>query len=243
MWTRKELKARGKVAFKANYWRSVFIAFLATLLVGTASSTASGEYAQSAATGESAEFENAITDALNGVDPAVALAGLAVMAVILLAVIVVAVVIDIFVLNPLSVGCNNFFLENRRNHDTGIGAIEHGFKHNYKNCVAAMFKTKLFIALWGLLFIIPGIIKSYQYYLVEYILSDDPSISSKDAMLKSKELMHGNKWKTFILELSFILWDMLSGITFGLVGLFYVNPYKEATKAELYIALAHPEEI
>ena len=84
-----------------------------------------------------------------------------------------------------------------------------------------------------------GIIKSYEYRLVPYIVSENPMINYKDALAESKKLMKGNKWKTFVLDLSFILWDLASLCTCGLAGLFYVNPYKSATDAALYEALKY----
>ena len=74
--------------------------------------------------------------------------------------------------------------------------------------------------------------------MVPYLLADDPNMTRQDAFRLSKELMYGQKWNTFVLDLSFIPWNILSTITFGLVGLFYVSPYQDATYAELYDALA-----
>ncbi|MBQ0041633.1 MAG: DUF975 family protein [Clostridiales bacterium] len=225
MWTRQDLKYKAKIAFKANYWKSVLVAFLATILAGAATTSQSKRNAENIA---------------NGVDPSLwqvlAISG------IVIFLIIVVILIDIFLVNPLRVGCNNFFLCNRRNSNTDLYALEIGFKSNYKNNVIVMFMTQLFIALWSLLFVIPGIYKHYQYYLVEFILAENPSIDYHEAMETSKRLMEGSKMNTLVMELSFIGWYLLGCLTFGLVNLFYTNPYYEATKAELYIALAHPAE-
>ena len=69
-------------------------------------------------------------------------------------------------------------------------------------------------------------------------MAEYPDMDRKEAFAKSREMMYGNKWKAFVLDLSFIPWDILSGITIGIVGLFYVSPYKDATDAELYDTLA-----
>ncbi|MBO4897173.1 MAG: DUF975 family protein [Clostridia bacterium] len=111
------------------------------------------------------------------------------------------------------------------------------FKNKYSNIVFTVFLRDLFIFLWSLLFIIPGIVKAYSYRLVPYILSDNPGINGEEALKKSSEMMKGNKWKTFKLDLSFIWWFLLSVITLGIVYLFYVNPYFLATDAELYLKL------
>ena len=94
----------------------------------------------------------------------------------------------------------------------------------------------LWILLWTLLFIVPGIIKSYSYRLVPYILAENPDIDTNEALMRSEQLMRGNKWETFIYDLSFIGWYIL-GIFF-LVSVFWVQPYKRSCDAELYRLLA-----
>ena len=73
--------------------------------------------------------------------------------------------------------------------------------------------------------------------MIPYILSENPKIQRKKAFKLSKEMMKGNKWKTFILDLSFLGWELLSIFTFGLLNIFYINPYKVATTVELYEVL------
>lgn len=101
-----------------------------------------------------------------------------------------------------------------------------------------MFCRDLFTFLWSLLFVIPGIVKSYEYKMVPYLLAEYPGMDRNEAFARSREMMYGQKWNTFVLDLSFIPWNILSSITFGLVGLFYVFPYQDATYAELYDTLA-----
>lgn len=100
-----------------------------------------------------------------------------------------------------------------------------------------MFLRGLYIFLWSLLLFIPGIIKSYEYRMVPYLLSECPQMGSSEAFRVSKEMMYGQKMEAFILDLSFIGWEILSVCTCGLVGLFFVNPYKYATNAELFLEL------
>ena len=97
----------------------------------------------------------------------------------------------------------------------------------------------LFIWLWSLLFIIPGIIKAYEYRLVPYIISENPQMNYRDALAESKKLMAGNKWKSFVLDLSFIGWDLLAGLTLGVLDIFFVGPYKASTDAALYETLKY----
>ena len=94
------------------------------------------------------------------------------------------------------------------------------------------------LAIGVLLFIIPGIIKSYSYRLVPYILAENPDIDTNEALMRSEQLMRGNKWETFIYDLSFIGWYILSIFTCGILSIFWVQPYKLACDAELYRLLA-----
>lgn len=94
----------------------------------------------------------------------------------------------------------------------------------------------LYLFLWYLLFIIPGIVKSYSYAMTEYILLDNPELTANEAITKSRQMMKGYKWKLFVLDLSFILWRLLCMIPFfgGLLNLLYVNPFYTATRAQFY---------
>ena len=236
MWTRAELKARGKLAFRANYWRTVLVAFIATIITtGTATYKFNGD-AKDVLKGD---YQLDIPGDLTGGGD---LAVLGLVGGLSLLVLIIAVAIAVFLINPIEVGCANFFLSNTRNSATNIDKLERGFKPNYKNIVKAQFMTQLSILLWSFLFIIPGIYKAYQYRLVPYILAEDPDMDYKEAMLLSKQAMDGSKMAAFVLDLSFIGWEILGALTFGILDLLYVNPYVQATNAELYIKLVHPSE-
>lgn len=91
----------------------------------------------------------------------------------------------------------------------------------------------IFIALWTLLLIIPGIIKSFSYLLTYYILRDEPSIGILEAITRSRQLMDGHKMEAFLLFLSFIGWALLVIVTLGLAVL-WVGPYFSVTLAKFY---------
>ena len=151
--------------------------------------------------------------------------------------IAVGVAVSIFVKNPILVGCKKYFTINSFDIPK-MGEVVFAFKKGiYLNVVKVEFFKNLFIFLWSLLFVIPGIIKGYEYYMVDYILSEDPTIDYKDALEQSKNMMMGYKWSTFVLELSFLGWGILSALTCGILGFFYVNPYIYATNAELFLYL------
>ena len=149
-----------------------------------------------------------------------------------------ALAIKYLLLTPFEYGCRKFFRKNL-DEPAKLSNIVYVFDSNYKNIVKTAFLTDLFIWLWSLLFVIPGIIKSYEYRLVPYIMSENPAMNFKDAQAESKKLMTGNKWKTFVLDLSFIGWDILSLMTWGILEIFFVAPYKASTDAALYETLKY----
>ena len=144
---------------------------------------------------------------------------------------------SIFAGNVLDVGGRKFYIENMYS-NPGAGRLAYGFTCGYYwNVVKVMFLRQLFIFLWSLLLVIPGIIKAYEYYMVPYLLAEYPDMSWSEASRRSKEMMYGNKLNTFILEISFLPWEFVSAVTWGIAGVLFVNPYIDATKVELYDAL------
>lgn len=97
----------------------------------------------------------------------------------------------------------------------------------------AMFVTTVFGSLWWLT-LIGGVIKHYSYYMVPYIVAENPDVGALEAIRLSRKMMKGHKWQCFILEFSFIGWNILGVLSFGLLEVFYVNPYKQATFCEYY---------
>lgn len=144
--------------------------------------------------------------------------------------------LNIFLFNPVEVGTRKYFVKNETE-DASLKEMGVSFSNDYLNIVKVMFLRDLFTVLWSLLFIIPGIIKMYEYRQIPYLLAENPDMSTDEAFELSKKMMKGNKWKTFVLDLSFIGWQILSGLTAGLLGIFFVNPYVFQTNAALYNTL------
>ena len=142
---------------------------------------------------------------------------------------------------PLAWSFTMTFLANHRREDRDPFDISHLFDGYRNGQFLRIFTTEfllgIYVFLWSLLFVIPGLIKIYSYRMVPYILADDPTIGGKDAITLSRQMMNGHKWNAFVLDLSFIGWELLSVLTAGLLGLFYVKPYEAATGAELYKVL------
>ena len=93
--------------------------------------------------------------------------------------------------------------------------------------------TSLFIFLWSLLFIIPGIVAAYSYAMAPYILAENPDMTVREAIAASKEMMRGSRWRLFCLGFSFIGWSMLCILTLG-IGNLWLRPYREAAQAAFY---------
>lgn len=145
------------------------------------------------------------------------------------------ILFSVFVAIPISIGVMRYFLQNH------FGAAQFetmfsGFQQGYMNGIGTMLVTGIFIFLWSLLLIVPGIIKSFQYCLVPFILSDNPDMPGSRAREISKMLTDGEKANIFVFFLSFIGWFFLGALCLG-VGILFVYPYFYASFAELYIFL------
>ena len=141
----------------------------------------------------------------------------------------------LFVGNAVEVGRCNYFIKNTDSRPTFADAFS-GFKVKYGRNIGTLLLIGIKTVLWTCLFIVPGIIKSFEYAIIPYILADDAEISSKNAFKKAKQMMKGNKWRLFKLEFSFIGWFALCVLTLGL-GTFFLIPYINAANAEFYAEL------
>ena len=143
-------------------------------------------------------------------------------------------------------GLQKFFIDNATDQTTGLNSTNAGlaFKDHYMKVVGSMFTTGLFTVLWTLLLIIPGIYKTYCWRMVPYIISENPTITGTEARAQSTQMMNGNKWASFVLDLSFLGWQILGLFTLGILNLVFTNPYQAASNAELYLTLSgRPSEL
>lgn len=139
---------------------------------------------------------------------------------------------QLIITGPVTVGLCVVFSSIARGEKTEFVSLFNGFKNFVNTFLTGLLHT-LFIALWSLLFCIPGIVKSYSYAMTFFIQKDHPEMSGTEAITASREMMQGHKWELFVLDLSFIGWYCLVGLTFGLLS-FYVVPYHNATRAAYY---------
>lgn len=208
MWTRMDLKFMGRGAIRKNYGASVLVAFLEALTITLlASMEVNRQY------GIELPFGIGISVSSG------------------------ALLLEIFVGNLFELGAARFFVENQE-YNAPASKILFGFQNgHYLNSVGILFLRDLKIVLWTFLFVLPGIVKSYEYRMIPYILAEQPDISSTDAFAISREMMNGQKFEAFCLDLSFLGWYLLNAFTCGLTGLLWTNPYRAATNAELYAVL------
>lgn len=214
MWTRESLKADAKATMKTCMGSSILVCLIVGFVSGAGSSSSSNINVDNLSPSQALVFLTA-----------------------LLGVMAITFLIQIFVGNLLSVGSAHFFLSARVK-QSGVELITFPFKKGrYGNVFKVTFMMNLFVFLWSLLFVIPGIYKSYEYRMVPYLLAENPEMDYKRALELSRAMMDGEKMNAFILDLSFLGWILLSIPTCMILAIVYVNPYIYHTNAGLYIAL------
>lgn len=234
MWDRALLKRNGKQAFRRNYWTCVAVSTVALMLTGGFSFGTGG--GDSSEVSIQTHHKHSMSDLIEMIEQVPDYVWTIISASLLVGMIV-GLCIALFVSNVVQVGCNRYFLENRE-HKTEFGQLFYGFQNGrYGTNVWILFLRTLYIWGWSLLFLIPGIVKAYSYMLVPYILAENSNLDRRRVFELSREMMRGYKWKAFVLELSFMGWHLLSVFTYGILNIFYVNPYMYATYAEFYSAL------
>ena len=221
----KELRTKAWDSLKGKYWRAFGVVIVTGLLCSIGMGAVTGS-------------QNLI-DVVNMVEPNEMDSTMKIGALVLMCVSlvlgIIGLLLNIFIANPISVGCSNYFIKNTDS-KPAFGEVFSGFKNKYGRNCGTLFLAAIKIILWSLLFVIPGIIKTYEYAILPYILADDAEISSKDAFKKAKQMMQGNKWRLFKLNLSFFGWFVLCVLTLGL-GTFFLIPYVDAANAEFYVEL------
>ena len=253
MWSIGELKSNSKIAMKRFYW----VAFAVCLVYGILSgglgggiSYYNGYNSSSNGTLQGSDYtspygstmiENEYRDILEGMqsNDVLLFTGIVVLIVLLvyLVITVLATCYSVFVVTPLTVGYHRYFVMARGFDNINFGVLFSNFRAGrYMSSVRLGWAKTWRLTLWSLLLIIPGIIKSYEYCMAEYIIAENPDIDAKRALQLSKAMTNGEKWHIFCMQLSFIGWYLLGCLCCG-VGVFFVEPYYQATMAELYTVL------
>lgn len=226
MWSNSTLKKRAKVILSKSYW----IAFLVCLLSGII--TGGINLGFNFGGGDRNIFRSGSVYSTFE-DPLFWSVFLAIIGFAVTIGLTIGLAYAFFVANPILVGKAKFFLSNRKGNCDFVNLFSSFKKGRYINIVKGMAWRYLFTFLWFLLFIIPGIIKSYAYSMTPYILADNPKISYGRALKLSMKMTDGYKGDIFVLQLSFIGWYLLGIICCG-IGVLFVSPYYQAAMAEMY---------
>lgn len=230
--SRKELKNRGRNLLKQkSFWVNIVVVFFMALNIDAIISLFTTDYEQffSLFTPSNFTWDNIKEFALESNRDENITSKILSIAIIIFETVFLVI---------FRVGGTRYFLKLRKNQETSFSEVFGDFKNKTAGNIIAVSLVKfLTCVLWMLLGIIPGIIKIFQYFAVEYVLALRPDVSSSEALDLSKKLMKGNKIKSFVLSLSFTPWYILSLLTFGLLGYLYVTPYVEATHIEFFSRL------
>ena len=238
MWTRALLKANAKDILRRSYWRVFLACLIVSLLCGGDFNL---NYRFGADSAPSGLPEGAASIAGSAGFPFSALVPL---------LLPIILGVGVFALLPFwaaglgwgtlappvfQVGRARSLTENRPG-PASLGVLFSGFTRGYWNTVGVMFFMNLKVFLWSLLLIIPGIVKSYQYRFIPFLLAENPDLTADRAFEICTMMTDGEKWNIFVLDLSFFGWNLLGLLLFG-VGVVFVDPYIKTTEAELYAAM------
>lgn len=233
LWTRAQLKQEAKARLTKFYWWAVLISFIVTIFTGGGGGGGSSYNSYS----DADDIQSlASTDGWNSMISNIDIAIIYLVCGIILLVFIIGGLYMAFVGNMLYINENRFYLCSRE-YKASLGEIIYAFKTGYYlRSVKTMFMIDLKVFLWSLLLVIPGIIKSYEYRMIPMLIAENPQLETERAFELSREMMRGQKWDTFVLDLSFILWSLLGLLTCG-IGMFFIRPYIKATEIELYTVL------
>ncbi len=146
---------------------------------------------------------------------------------------IIPVIGNIIVIGPLTFGLLFIYYNASKGEKIDLWNLFKGFETSFGDTFLAELLVTIYTVLWTLLFIIPGIIKSYAYSMTIYLQVREPGLGAQDAIKKSIEYMKGYKMKKFLLDLSFLGWDILEVLTFGIL-MIYVEPWKMHAKTEFF---------
>jgi uncharacterized membrane protein len=165
--------------------------------------------------------------------------------IILGVVAVVAVIMSIIYLivgGAVGIGYSNFNLDIIDGREARIGTLFDSFDQ-WKTGFVARLLSSLYVTFWSMLFLIPGVIASYSYSMMHFVMAENPDMSANEAIRESKRLMKGNKWRFFCLQLSFIGWELLAIFLTAGIGLLWVVPYQQAAYAAFYRDICPKQQI
>ncbi|NFD78296.1 DUF975 family protein [Clostridium botulinum] len=226
MWTREQIKGSAKRILELNYWKAFLVSLVISIV--TAGSYGKAEKNINEFTDDYTIFDNTIFEGL--------INWTGKLLVFLASIAIILLILRVVVGYMLEVGGRKFFIKAAEG-EANMGYLGYCFKEgSYFGVLVTMLLRSIYTFLWTLLLVIPGVIKGYAYSMVPYILADNPSIGAERAIQLSNRMTDGEKWDMFVLDLSFLGWYILGMLALG-IGVIFVNPYVDSTKAELYLIL------
>lgn len=205
---------------EGNYWQSVLVAFVAALLGGVL-------------TGGTIFNVKVDAEVLENL-PRVVVRYLAIMG----GTSSILTFVRFIIGGTVQLGYTDFLLKQHNHASFDIQDLFAQFDR-FKDGFLQSLLRGLYTALWSLLFIIPGIVKSYSYAMTPFIMAENPNMTASEAIDASKQLMDGHKGELFTLDLTFIGWDLLAALTLN-IGYIFLNPYKNAAYAAFYKDITAP---
>ena len=143
----------------------------------------------------------------------------------------------ILVGNVITIGSKGWFLRYWRGESPPVSDVFAGFSSYYSSFVTTGLLKGIYVFLWSLLFIIPGIVMGYAYSMADYIICEYPHLTASRALELSRRITYGYKAELFVFDLSFLGWSLAAAVTCGVLGIAYVNPYYSTAHAGVYDTL------
>lgn len=218
-WTRQNVKAKAKAVMSASYWKMFVASILLTAVAGGAPYIVEAVFSP-----VPMPIDADYTTVTNVILGASVFAG------------VLELLWLFLVVAPLEIGVTKYYVQVSEDSNAVMDRCFDGFRYNWKNVVWIYFLMVMKLFLWSLLFVIPGIIKAFEYSMIPYLLAENPNMTAKEAFETSKKMTDNEKWNLFVLELSFIGWYLLGLLCCG-IGTIFVTPYVRATEVQVYFVL------
>ncbi|HAN42959.1 MAG TPA: hypothetical protein DCP98_05970 [Sphaerochaeta sp.] len=132
--------------------------------------------------------------------------------------------LGIFLWSPLEIGARRFFIDNTLTGNAKLLDVSFSLKENYMKKVLTMLLRRILTTVGTMLFIVPGVIISYNLKLVPFLLAEYPDMKAVEILRRSRSMMKGNRLRLFRIEISFIWWNILSMFTFSIPQILYSAP-------------------
>lgn len=220
------VKANGKLHYQKNTGNSILVTLITMFLGGAIGGVIGGVFSF---------IMQIIIGISGGISAATENEAFLVIGVVFAFVMYIAVMIVVSVFPTLlSMGGMNWFRRSIYEEKLSIGVVFDVVSKNLKSNISMCLLRMLYIFLWGLLFYVPGIVKYYAYSQADYVKMEFPEVSASRAIEISKTMTMGYKGKLFYLDMSFLGWAILSVMTMNILGILYVFPYMQASKAFAY---------